>query len=445
MNSIKLDYRRFGQCGGPHVTEMEEFQPAAQKVISLHNLLMEGKSPLLKDGEVVMTGWKTESPFITDNQLDAIQSAAQKLASTIEDFWSCGIGGSYLGIRAGIEAVKGSLELFNLLSKEQRKGIPRIFFIGNNMDPSYTARLLELMRGRRIGGNVISKSGTTVEPAIAFAIIENAMKDSYSHAEVVKRIVATTDKSKGALKKLADKEGYLTFVVPDNVGGRFSVTSPVGLFGLAVAGVDIKEFIKGAKQAEEQTRNLPFDRNISMLRAVMRYIAHKHMGKKIEVASTGVYDLRSTIAWMEQLGPESEGKNSEGLWIAPEYYTEKAHANGQMIQQGERNLIETFLMVEDPGIEVKIPGKGTPVEYLDGKTLHFVNTTFIKGLRDAHYEGGVPTMSYLLPKLDAFTIGAFFQYEMNAIALSGLLLGQDPFIQPGVQQYKNIANKLLLD
>jgi len=445
MNSIKLDYQRFGQFGGPHVTEMKEFQTAAEKAVSLHHLLLEGKSPLLKDGEVVMTGWKMESPFIADDQLDAIQSAAAKLALMIDDFWSCGIGGSYLGIRAGIEAVKGSLELFNLLSKEQRKGIPRIFFIGNNMDPSYTARVLELMRGRRIGGNVISKSGTTVEPAIAFAIIENAMKDSYSHAEVAVRIVATTDKSKGALKKLADKEGYLTFVVPDNVGGRFSVTSPVGLFGLAVAGVDIKEFIKGAKHGEEQTRNLPFDRNISMLRAVMRYIAHKHMGKKIEVASTGVYDFRSTLAWMEQLGPESEGKNGEGLWIAPEYYTEKAHANGQMIQQGERNLIETFLMVENPPVDVRIPGQGTPVEYLDGKTLHFVNTAFVEGLRDAHYEGGVPTMSYILPKLDAAAIGAFFQYEMNAISLSGLLLGQNPFVQPGVQQYKNIANKLLLD
>ena len=437
---IKLDYRRFGQYGGPHITELKEFQDASKKAIDLHALLLEGKDPTLKDKEVVMTGWKMERPFVAASELEAIQNAAEKLAAEIDDFWSIGIGGSFLGIKATIEAIRGSLELFNLLYPEQRAGTPRIFFLGSNMDPAYTARVLDILQGQRIGGNVISKSGDTVEPAIAFALIQKSMESSFSPEECVKRIIAITDKSKGSLRKLATEKGYVSFTVPDNVGGRFSVTSPVGLFALAVAGVDIKEFIAGVKWAEEQTRNQPFEKNISMLRAVMRYVAHKDWSKKIELASTGVFDLRSTAAWMEQLGPESEGKNGEGLWIAPEYYTEKAHANGQMIQQGERIFIETFLMVENPGVDVVIPGKGTPVEYLDGKTLHFANSAFIEGLRDAHYEGSVPTMSYILPQLDAYTLGLFFQYEMNAIALSGLLLGQNPFIQPGVQMYKDVAN-----
>lgn len=434
---IKLDYRRFGHFKGPHVAETKEFQTAAPRVVLLHDLLLEGKDPLLKDGPVVMTGWKTESPFVSDSELDTIQSVAQKLAAEVDDFVSIGIGGSYLGIHSVIDAVRGSIELTNLLSGEKRGGAPRI--LGHNMDPAYTTRVLEIIKGKQVGAVVISKSGGTVEPAIAFAIVENFIRESFG-AEAAKRIVAVTDKTKGALRELAGKRGYRTFVVPDNVGGRFSVTCPVGLFALAVAGVNIKEFIAGTKAGEELVRNQPFEKNIAMLRAVMRFIAHKCMGKDIELASTGVYDLRSTSMWMQQLGPESEGKNGEGLLIVPQYYTREAHADGQLVQQGKRNLIETFIMVENPGVDAVISGKGTPVEYLDGKSLHEVNTAFVEGLRDAHYEGGVPTMSYILPQLDAYTMGMLYQVEMNVIALSGLLLGQNPFIQPGVQLYKDIAN-----
>ena len=438
---ITLDLGKFGEHNGPNISELPSFMEAAKKAGTFRELLLEGKSEFLKDGNVVMTGWKTKSPFISDSELDSITSAAKKLASEVDDLWSIGIGGSYLGIRATIEAVRGSLETFNMASREERNGSPRIFFLGQNMDPAYTARTLELMKGRKIGGCVISKSGGTVEPAIAFAIIKSLMEGSYSADEAAKRIVAITDAKKGSLRKLAEEKGYRTLSVPDDVGGRFSVTCPAGLFTLAAAGVNIKEFIHGARFAEEQSRKLPFEKNIPMQRAVMRYIAHKQMNKDIEVVSTGVYDLRSSTSWMQQLGPESEGKNNEGLWISPEYYTEMAHANGQMIQMGKRTLIETFLLVKDPGIDVTIPAKGTPVEYLDGKTLQFANTAFVLGLLDAHYEGGVPVMSYTLPDLSAYTMGMFFQTEMNAIALSGLLLGQNPFIQPGVQKYKDIANK----
>ncbi|MBU1027060.1 MAG: glucose-6-phosphate isomerase [Candidatus Margulisbacteria bacterium] len=436
---IKLDYRRFGIFGRRHVTENDAFQNASQQVVKLHDLLLAGKDSLLKDKDVVMTGWKTDSPFVSISKLDAIQETARKLAFQIDDFISIGIGGSYLGIQSTIDAVKGSIELTNMLPKEKRKS-PRIFFLGHNMDPAYTSRVLEIIKGKEIGAVVISKSGGTVEPAIAFAVTKNLMEKSYDAKKVAERIVAVTDKAKGALKKLADEMGYQTFVVPDNVGGRFSVTCPVGLFALAVAGVDIKEFIAGAKFAEEQVRENRYEKNIAMLRAVMRFVAHKHMGIDIELASTGIYDLRSTTMWMNQLGPESEGKNGEGLFIVPQYYTREAHADGQLIQQGKRNIAELFLMVEKPGVDVTIFGKGTPVEYLDGKGMHFANTAFVEGLRDAHYEGGVPTMSYILPQLDAYTMGMLYQYEMNAIALSGLLLGQNPFIQPGVQQYKNVAN-----
>jgi glucose-6-phosphate isomerase len=435
---IKLDYRRFGQFKGPHVTEKPEFKSASQQAVNLHDLLLAGKDDILKDKNLVMTGWKTDSPFTSSSELEKIQTAAKKLADSIDDLISIGIGGSYLGNQATLDAVKGSLEIINLLPRKRRGNIPRIFFLGQNMDPAYTSRILEIVKGQKVGVVVISKSGGTVEPAIAFAIIKDYMEKNFG-ADATKRIVAVTDKTRGALRKLAQEKGYETFVVPDNVGGRFSVTCPVGLFALAVGGVDIKEFIAGAKAAEEEVRKQPFEKNIAMLRAVMRFIAHKHTGAVTELASTGVYDLRSTTMWMQQLGPESEGKNGEGLLIVPQYYTREAHADGQLVQQGPRNLIETFLMVEDPGIDVTIPGKGTPVEYLDGKTLHFANTAFVEGLRDAHYEGGVPTMSYILPKLDAYTMGMFYQFEMNAIALSGLLLGQNPFIQPGVQMYKDIA------
>jgi glucose-6-phosphate isomerase len=437
---IRLDYRRFGEINGQHISELPAFNRSAERAVELHELLLEGKSDLLKDGNVVMTGWKTESPFMPESQIEAIESSAKKLAGDIDDFWSVGIGGSYLGLRATIDAVRGSLDTFNMLSREERGGTPRIFFLGQNMDPSYTANVLALMKGRKVGGNVISKSGGTVEPAIAFAIIKNLMENSYSPDEAARQIIAITDAKKGSLRQLAESKGYKTYSVPDNVGGRYSVTCPVGLFTLAAAGVNIRELIAGARFAEEQARELPFDKNIAMLRAVMRYVAHKHMGKDIELASTGNYDLRGNTWWMQQLGPESEGKNGEGIWISPQYYTEMAHADGQMIQMGNRIFIETFLGVENPGVDVTIPGKGTPVEYLDGKTLHFVNTAFIEGLRDAHYEGGVPVMSYILPDLSAFTMGMFFQIEMNAIALSALLLGQNPFIQPGVQLYKKIAD-----
>ncbi|NQT28958.1 MAG: glucose-6-phosphate isomerase [Candidatus Saganbacteria bacterium] len=437
---IRLDYQRFGQTDGSPIGEHQEFGAASEKVVNLHSLLIEGKSSLLKDKDVTMTGWKMDSPYVSPSELDAIDSCAAKLVSEIDDFISIGIGGSYLGIQASIDAVRGSLELFNLLSPKERKGTPRIFFLGHNMDPAYTARILEIVNPRKLGAAVISKSGGTVEPAVAFAIVKKVLEENLGKEIAAQRIVAITDKAKGSLKKLADELGYRTFVVPDNVGGRFSVTCPVGLFALAVAGINIKEFIAGARAAEEDIKKQPFDKNISMLRAVLRFIAHKYLGFDIELASTCVYDLRSTTMWMQQLGPESEGKHGEGLFIVPQYFTRDAHADGQLIQEGKRNLIELFLMLEKPAEDIIIPAKGTPVEYLDGKTLHFVNTAFVEGLRDAHHEGGVPTMSYILPKLDAYTMGMLYQYEMNAIALSGLLLGQNPFIQPGVQMYKDIAN-----
>lgn len=435
---IRLDYRRFGEKGR-HIAEHPMYTETGKRAVQSHALMMEGKSPQMKDRDTVMTGWKTESPFIKDSELETIQKAAKSLSLRVDDFFSIGIGGSYLGIRATIEAVKGSLESFNLLSRVQRGGAPRIFFLGQNLDPGYIANILTIMKGKRVGGCVISKSGDTVEPAIAFAVMMNLMGANYKPEELSQRIVAITDRTKGSLRQLSRLKQFQTFAVPENVGGRFSVTCPVGLFSLAVAGVDIKEFIAGARFAEERVRKEPFERNIAMQRAVMRYLAHKQMGKDIELASTTVADLRSVTSWMQQLGPESEGKNGEGLWISPEFYTEMAHANGEMIELGKRNLIETFLCVEKPSRDITIHSKGTPVEYLDGRPISFANSAFGRGLRDAHFEVNVPTMSYLLPDTNAFTLGQLYQYEMNAIAISGLLLGQNPFVQPGVQHYKDIA------
>ncbi|MFH2033812.1 MAG: glucose-6-phosphate isomerase [Candidatus Margulisiibacteriota bacterium] len=422
MKDIRLDFEHFKDQGQlPNLAEVRD------KVEKYHRVLLEGKDAVIKDREVPMTGWKTESPFISDEDLDTITAAAKGLRQKIDDYISIGIGGSYLGIKASIEALVGPLDLINL----EKGNIPRIFFLGNHMDPSYTDAVLKLTKGRKVGVCVISKSGGTVEPAIAFAVAKGSANT----------IIAITDENKGALHDLAKKEKYETFPVPDNVGGRYSVTSPVGLFGMAVAGIDIKEFIAGARYAEEQTRKNKFDKNIAMLRAAMRFIAYDKWDKKIEVASTGIFDLKGVTYWMQQLGPETEGKDGKGLWISPEFYTQDAHANGQMIQQGERNMIETFLMLEDVETDITISARGTPVECLDGKTMSFVNRAFVEGLRDAHFEGGVPCMSYNIPELSANTLGQLYQYEMNAIALGGLLLGLNPFVQPGVQMYKDIANK----
>ncbi len=232
---IQLDFRRFGD-GKNHITDYTQYKNAAEKVGKLHALLLGGKSDLLKDGSVIMTGWKMKSPYIDEATLDEISSSAKKLADNVDDFWSIGIGGSYLGLRATIDAVKGGLELSNMLSREQRGNSPRIFFLGQNMDAGYTANAIRLMEGNKVGGNVISKSGGTVEPAIAFAIIKYLMENSYSSEEVASKIIAITDANKGSLRKLAKEKGYKTYSVPDDVGGRYSVTCPVGLFTLAAAG-----------------------------------------------------------------------------------------------------------------------------------------------------------------------------------------------------------------
>ena len=309
---IGFDYRRFSTMNGKvHGVEGSDFKAAAKRVVNLHAMMLEGKDALLMDKKVPMIGWATTSPFISDIQISDIQNSGRELASLIDIFSPLGIGGSFLGGISAMSALLGDLSLFNLLPRDKRGGAPQILPLGQNMDPGYLARTLEIMEGKRVGTNVISKSGGTVEPAIAFAIIKSLLEASYSPEEARKRIIATTDKQKGALKELSNKMGYQTFVVPDDVGGRYSVTSMVGLFPLAVAGIDIKEFIAGAKHAEEQTRNNPVEKNIAMLRAVLRFIAHKCWDKKIEVASTGIYDLRGVTSWMQQLGPESEGKNGE--------------------------------------------------------------------------------------------------------------------------------------
>ena len=427
MVSVRLDY---SYCGTPtfKLSDHPSYRETLTRARDLHALLLQGQSELLKDGAVVMTGWKTDSPFITKEKLDEIISTANSFRSQIDDFISIGIGGSYLGIRAVLEAVQGALEF--------RAESPRIFFLGHHMDPAYISRTIDAMRGRRVGINAISKSGGTVEPAIAFALALAQFSDA--------QVIATTDAQKGALREMANAAGWKTFNVPDNVGGRYSVTTPVGLFGLAVAGVDIHAFIAGARDAESTIRSVSPEENPAFIRAALRFLAHKREGKKIEVASTGTYDLHSLTAWYQQLAPESEGKNGEGLFVTPEFYTRDAHANGQLIQEGERNIMETFFMVEKPKTDITISAKGSPVAFLDGKSLHAVNTAFLEGIRDAHHRGGVPCMSWVFPEITPYTIGYYMQLEMNAVALSALLMGQNPFIQPGVQAYKEIATRRVL-
>ncbi|OGC03946.1 hypothetical protein A2276_04945 [candidate division WOR-1 bacterium RIFOXYA12_FULL_43_27] len=440
---IVLDYRRFGSPGS-HITEDTAFKKIADEMPRFQDkLLNDNADPNIQDGGIPMVGWKREAPYRSEAELRDITAAANALREISDDIWMDGIGGSYLGGRAMIEAVKGNLEQTNAMSREERGG-PRLWFIGNNMDPRAMARQLQLMKGRQVAGSVYSKSGTTMEPAIAFAIIKAAMDESYSAEEIASRIVALTDKSKGALLEFANKLGLKRFVVPDNIGGRYSVLTDAGLFVLALGGLDIISFVAGAKDGEEATRNNSLESNPAFLRATMRAVAMTNWGKAIEVYATGMQDLWAAAKEAQQVFPETEGKKGLGLWVTPELYTEMAHANGQMIQEGPRIFIETFLKVEDPGVDVLIPAKGTPVEFVDGKSLHLVNNAFIDGLESAHYQGGVPTMSYLLPELSEYVMAKWYQLERNVAALSSLATKvQNPFIQPGVVAYKNAAMALL--
>jgi glucose-6-phosphate isomerase len=303
-----------------------------------------------------------------------------------------------------------------------------------------------MLQGKRVGINVISKSGTTVETAIAFRMVRHLL-EKWAGSKSPEYIFATTDKNKGALRKLADAEGFKSFIVPDNIGGRFSVLSDVGLVGLAMAGIDIHEFVAGFREMKKHLEGNEFWLNSGMLHAAVRYLAYQK-GKKIEVAATNSTGLYHLTRWMEQLFPESEGHNGYGLWVSPAIYSEKLHANGQMIQQGERNIIETFLKLAEHDNSLIIPYDKDNLDGLNylsdsGADMSRINQMVVDGPAYAHFKGGVPNMTINIPRRNAFNLGQFYYMMEYSVALSGYLAGHNPFIQPGVEDYKRAMFAML--
>ena len=386
-------------------------------------------------------GWVSLPSSIDAEQIKAIKAAAETLRSKAEVVICIGIGGSYLGAKAVLDAMNNSFDL--LRTKREN---PIVLFAGQNISEDYTAELLDAVADRSIATIVISKSGTTTEPAIAFRLIKEEIEKRYGKEEAKSRIVAVTDKARGALKTLATQEGYATFIIPDDVGGRFSVLTPVGLLPLAVGGVDIEALVAGAVAMEQATaEGVSFEDNLAAQYAATRFELYK-AGKKIEILGSYEPKLQNINEWWKQLYGESEGKDGKGIFPASVTLTADLHSMGQYIQEGERTLFETIISVEKPAYEVKVEADEANLDglnFLAGKRLHEINKMAELGVQLAHIDGGVPNLLIQLPAIEEKTIGALLYFFEKACGISGYLLGVNPFNQPGVEAYKKNMFALL--
>ncbi|MCR3761548.1 glucose-6-phosphate isomerase [Clostridium felsineum] len=387
-------------------------------------------------------GWVDLPVDYDKDEFERIKKAAQKIKNDTDVFIVIGIGGSYLGARAAVEMLSHSFS--SSVSKDVRKS-PEILFCGNNISSTYMADLLEAIEGKDVSVNVISKSGTTTEPAIAFRIFKELLEKKYGKEEAKNRIFATTDAKKGALKTLSDNEGYETFVVPDDVGGRYSVLTAVGLLPIAVAGIDIDEMMKGAAKAREVYSEPDLEKNEAYQYAAARSALY-NKGKSIEMVVNFEPSLHYFGEWWKQLFGESEGKDGKGLFPAAGDFSTDLHSMGQYIQEGRRQLIETFINVVNPKKEVIIEKDADDLDGLNfvaGKTMDFVNKQAFLGTVLAHHDGGVPVMVVNIPELSAYYFGYMVYFFEKACSISGYLLGVNPFNQPGVEAYKKNMFALL--
>lgn len=371
-----------------------------------------------------------------------IQQAAKQIQSESDALVVIGIGGSYLGARAAIESLTHTF--YNQLPKEQRK-TPEIYFVGQNISSTYVTHLLQLLEGKDFSVNVISKSGTTTEPAIAFRIFREVLERKYGKDGARKRIYATTDASKGALKKLATAEGYESFVIPDDVGGRYSVLTAVGLLPIATAGIDIEAMMQGAADARTEYANPNLSENASYQYAAVRNALYRK-GKAIEIMVNYEPSLHFISEWWKQLFGESEGKDHKGIYPASVDFSTDLHSMGQFIQEGTRNLFETVITVERSAEEIVIGEDSENLDglnFLSGKTMDFVNKKAAQGTMLAHTDGGVPNLSITLSEMNAYTFGYMVYFFEKACGISGYLLGVNPFDQPGVEAYKKNMFALL--
>jgi glucose-6-phosphate isomerase len=388
-------------------------------------------------------GWLHLPSQTKPDSLKKIQQSANWIRDNCEAFVSIGIGGSYLGAKAAIDF--GSHNFLNQCSSSKRGG-PEILFAGQNISSDTLHDLLEILEDKKVCINVISKSGTTTEPAVAFRLFKQFMEKRFGVEEAHKRIFVTTDPEKGALKQLADEEGYQRFEIPGNVGGRYSVLTPVGLLPIAVAGMDIKELISGARECEEQAfSHAGLDQNLAYRYAAIRNVLYRK-GKTLELMAAFHPALQTVVEWWRQLAGESEGKDGKGIFPATAEYTADLHSLGQWVQEGNPILFETFLKVAASNHLIEIPESPEDrdgLNYLAGKSLDEVNDKAWQGTAEAHLEGGVPNMTLTVKDRSAHSLGYLFYFFQRAVAMSGYLIGVNPFDQPGVEFYKNNMFRLL--
>ena len=387
-------------------------------------------------------GW-IDLPINYDKEeFERIKKAAAKIQNDSEVLIVIGIGGSYLGARAAIEFLRHSF--YNIISKEQRK-TPEIYFVGNSISSTYLKHLLDVVGDRDFSINMISKSGTTTEPAIAFRVFKEKMEQKYGKEEAAKRIYATTDKVKGSLKNLSNEEGYESFVVPDDIGGRFSVLTAVGLLPIAVSGADIDKLMEGAASGRKNALELPYEENDALLYAAIRNILLRK-GKGIEILANYEPSFHYVSEWWKQLYGESEGKDQKGIFPASVDLTTDLHSMGQFIQDGARTMFETVVDIEKSREEIVIGTEPVDLDglnYLAGKTVDFVNKSAMNGTILAHTDGQVPNLKVNVPEVDEFYLGQLFYFFEFACGVSGYLLGVNPFNQPGVESYKKNMFALL--
>lgn len=408
----------------------EEYNSVRKDIIAAHQLLR-SKQGAGND----FLGWLDLPVEYDKKELKDILTAGKRIESQSQVLLAIGIGGSYLGARAAIEMLK---KYFNQTGVE-------VIFVGNQISSTYVVELLEYLKDKDFSINVISKSGTTTEPAIAFRIFKEYIEERYGKAEAKNRIYATTDKAKGALKTLADAEGYMTFVVPDDVGGRFSVLTPVGLLPIAAAGIDVEAMLNGAKDAYLYYKEEDVEKNDALKYALVRNTLYRK-GKKIEMLVNYEPRLQYFAEWWKQLYGESEGKDGKGIWITSASFSTDLHSLGQMIQDGERTVFETVLNIEKPVSDIVISKDKDNLDglnFLAGKTMDYVNKMAMTGTMVAHVDGGVPNLRLTIPNVSAYSFGYMVYFFELACGVSAYTLGVNPFNQPGVEAYKKNMFALL--
>ncbi|MGE5679080.1 MAG: glucose-6-phosphate isomerase [Pseudomonadota bacterium] len=430
MKKLSFDYSN-------SMVRDHEIAYMGEQVKAAHNML-HSKAGAGND----FLGWVDYPKSYDRYEFDRILQAAERIRENSEVLLVIGIGGSYLGARAAIELLGHSFH--NLLPRDKRNA-PEIYFLGNNISGTYYKQLMEAIEGKSVSACVVSKSGTTTEPAIAFRFVKAYLEEKYGKTEAARRIYAITDASRGALKKLASEEGYESFTIADDIGGRYSVLTPVGLLPIAAAGIDVRKILEGAVEAWKEYKEPHIEKNPCYQYAAVRTLLGRK-GKAIEVMVNYEPALHYFSEWWKQLYGESEGKDGKGIFPASMDFSTDLHSLGQFLQDGTRNVFETILNVEKPKLEVEIINDEENLDglnFISGKTMDFVNKKAYQGTMLAHMDGGVPINIINIPEINEYCFGKLVYFFERACGISGYMLGVNPFDQPGVEEYKKNMFALL--